>query len=245
MNINFFKWCLKDFVLRKTKKKRIMARVACMGKDVINLLNPDYLLVNIQKGRIDSDEVNSIFNFKSITKHVERNDIKKLIYEQFIKYSFKKNPPEAIFIDSYSELTDQQFRNKLKKYSFYVNYSDINHSSKFKEEFENLGLISLNEVERYYRQWIEKITNIYGREVPIIYLHFPTCLDKRKKFRDRGEKLKTITNNITKTFENFHVFDIPDDLVERAEEDPDYPYHYSDKVYLFLANKIKKSKILV
>ena len=118
-------------------------------------------------------------------------------------------------------------------------------TEEFKLEFESLGLCDLNEIEMYYIEWIKNITGKYGNSIPIIYFHFPTCLDNRKKFRDRGEKLKIITNNITKKFENFHVFDIPDDLVERAEEDPDFPYHYSDKVYLYLANKIKKSKILI
>ena len=54
-----------------------------------------------------------------------------------------------------------------------------------------------------------------------------------------------MTNNISKKFENFHVFDIHDDLVERAEEDPDFPYHYSDKVYIHLANKVKNKAILI
>ena len=36
-----------------------MFRVVCLGKDVIKLLDLDYLLVNIQKGRIDNNESNS------------------------------------------------------------------------------------------------------------------------------------------------------------------------------------------
>jgi len=62
-----------------------MCRVAYFGKDVIKSLDLDYLLVNIQKSRIDNGESNSRLNLQNIIKHIKREDIQKIIYEQKIK----------------------------------------------------------------------------------------------------------------------------------------------------------------
>jgi hypothetical protein len=172
MKVKLFKWLIKDFFVRKRQKDWIMCRVACLGKDVIKLLDLDYLLVNIQKGRIDNDESNSRLNIQKIIPHIKRHDIQKIIYEQKIRYKFLNNAPKVVFIDSYSELTDQCFNNFSNNYKFYANYSDISHSSKFKLEFESLGLCDLNEIEMYYIEWIKNITGKYGNSIPIIYFHF-------------------------------------------------------------------------
>jgi len=79
--------------------------------------------------------------------------------------------------------------------------------------------------------------------VPIIFLHFPTALDSREKFKERGTIIFEALQSIKCRFANLHVFHVPEDIVGWPEESKDetlkdFPYHYSENVYDTLVEQI-------
>ena len=83
----------------------------------------------------------------------------------------------------------QRFFNHEKKWSFYANYSDINHSLEFKSKFKAKGLLDQNSLIDQYHKFFNYFRNNYGN-VPIIFMHFPVKLDNREKFKLRHQKIK-------------------------------------------------------
>lgn len=231
------KFLAKKILKRLLVKDWVMARVACMGKDAYFLTELPYQLVNIQKGRIDGilNYFNTGFHLKAI-KYIIRDDIKELIFEQSLKYSFKRRKPKFILIDSYSELTDQKFRTTKNKV-FYSNYNDINHDSEFSKHYECYGLLDIKTAQLEYIRFIEHYSKKYSN-LPIIYLNFPTSLDTREKFKKRGDELLRISLNLSHIFKNFHALCVPKEIVKHNENDT-YPYHYNSEVYSWLAKEIK------
>ena len=146
----------------------IMGRVACMGSDVLKISQNNTPIINIQKGRIDYlNRINeNRVRSNRVIPFIERDDIKNLIFQQQIGYGIKMKDPLMLYIDSYSELTDQMFTNKQTKRSFYANYSDVSHSPEFKKRFDANGLLELDNLfDQYYlyfssfRKKIQKCPN--------------------------------------------------------------------------------------
>jgi len=102
----------------------IMGRMACMGKDVLNLINKNHIpLINVQKGRVDyltliGEHNARIAQTRKIVAFIERDDIKNLILQQEVLWANSINPPIAFFMDSFSELTDQLFYNRKTRLVF-------------------------------------------------------------------------------------------------------------------------------
>lgn len=230
----------------------IMGRVACMGKDVLKLLSIDASLINIQKGRIDylnnvNENKKCRVRSNKVISFIERDDIKYLIRQQQTGYGTKKKPPLMLYMDSYSELTDQNFVNKEKKWTFCANYSDITHSLEFQRKFESEGLLKEDDLIEQYHQFFSFIRKMYGN-VPIVYLHFPVKLDNREKFKIRYLKIKEAIDKIKDEFQPFYSFEADEKIVDWPEESPpelkDFPYHYNKETYQNLANQIKSSGVI-
>jgi hypothetical protein len=228
-----------------------MGRVACLGQDVFKLLNLNPPLINTQKGRIDflSDVLNNL-NCKPHTndtlKYINRNDIKGLILQQELFCKYKK-PPVALYMDSYSELTDQRFFHKKNKWSFYVNYSDIAHSEEFKGKFDSQGLLGLSEMMDQYYQFFSLFRLNYG-SVPIIFIHFPVKLESREKFILRATEIKNTIDILKNDFQPFYSIEVNDEFVDwpkaNSSEKQSFPYHYNLDTYVYFANQIKNLNIL-
>jgi hypothetical protein len=227
----------------------IMGRVACMGRDVLKLLEINSELINVQKGRIDHlDNIwksnNNKLSLNKVLPFIKRDDIKFLIFQQKISYKFMKNKPLMLFMDSYSELTDQEFFNKKEKWSFFANYTDINHTKKFKSNFDSKGLIDVNILYQKYMSFFKKFRELY-KDVPIVFLHFPVDLDNREKFKNRHSDIKDIINCIKIEFEDFYSFEVNKNIVDWPEDKniDNFPYHYNKETYIDLANQINKSNL--
>jgi hypothetical protein len=259
MNLGFFykiKWTISLIALRfnsllKTQNGDwVMGRVACLGQDVYKMLNVNLPLINHQKARIDyfNDAILSA-NRKTQAIHtipyIPRDDIKGLILQQEAFRIYNKSP-NILFMDSYSELTDQKFLNKKGKWSFYANYSDINHSELFKKNFESHGLLDLNDIFVQYHKFFTTFRMTYG-QVPIIFIHFPVKLETREKFKERFTVIKNSIDVLKNEFEPFYSFEVDEEIVDwptddRFAEDKSFPYHYNEETYENFVSQLRSSK---
>ena len=231
---------------KKESETWYLARVACLGQDVLQVLDLGGACYNIQKGRVDhlnnifKNKKNNIF-LKEIAGAILRIDIIALIFQQ--KYfSFSSSiPPKAFILDSYSELTDQKFISKSKGYEVYLNFSDLDKMKT--DKFECSGLLDLAGLTGHYRELFDQFNKKYpGR--PILFIHFSTKLDDREKFKLREKKIKEAISTLELEFDNLHQYHAPEHLINWKENDDKFPYHYSNEVYKFLANEISSSKVL-
>lgn len=230
----------------------IMGRVACMGIDVFKLLNIDTSVLNIQKGRVDY--LNSFFeNSKNRTQaykvysNIKRNDIKSLIFQQQFGYGTKNKPPLMLYMDSFSELTDKRFFYMGNKWSFCANYSDINHSSKFKRKFVSEGFLHQDNLIEQYNKFFSFFRKTYGN-APIVFLHFPVKLDSRENFKIRYLKIKEAIDKVKDKFKPFYSFEVDEKIVDWPEDSSNelknFPYHYNKETYQNLTDQIRSSGVI-
>jgi hypothetical protein len=92
-------------------------------------------------------------------KLIERSDIRSLVIRQSISQLKKLNPPQLLIIDSYSELTDQEFLlpNKAK---FYCNYSDLFPGRDL--IVKSNGLLDLGSLDDYYETFLLSVMEKWG-----------------------------------------------------------------------------------
>jgi hypothetical protein len=228
----------------------VMGRVACLGQDVYKLLNLNLPIINYQKARIDY--LNDVFsktirNTQAIQAipYIPRDDIKGLVLQQEALRIYNESP-KALYMDSYSELTDQRFLSRKQKWSFYANYSDIAHSEEFKNKFESQGLLGINDILDQYRQFFSLFRLNYG-SVPIIFIHFPIKLETREKFKLRAAEIKNAIDLLKNDFQPFYSFEVNDEIVDwpktNLTEIDFFPYHYNQDTYTYLANQIKSINV--
>jgi len=211
----------------------MLGRTACLGQDIFNLKynNPvqSKSLINMQKVRADVfvDFIKNKNRPKSnlVKPFMAREDIFPMIVEQE-KFNWLKprNTTHTILLDSFSELTDQKFTHINQGWSFCCNYSDINHSPEFESNFVCEGLIPLDELESVYNIFFAELQKNYPVK-KIMFVHFPTTLDTRELFIERGKAILQILLSIEKTNKSIHNLYVNDNEVFPYTED-DFPYHY-------------------
>lgn len=228
------------------QKIKVLGRVACLGSEIINRLELQQGLVNHQKSRVDFLlELSRNQKIKPIAKDIypflERAYISGTIKQQESDFfSYKK--PDYIFMDSFSELTDQMFVDKISGKKFLANHSDIKHDEDFKNKFDNTGLIEINDLDEIYEDFFKKVSNIYPN-TKVIFVHFPTALDKRVKFQERGNKIIKVINQLSKKYHFLYSISLEDEFVFKSEDDSDelkdFPYHYKSETYEKFVGRIK------
>ena len=218
---------------------------------MLKILNLDDKLINVQKGRVDyfnrlCDNPGIRSRINKIVSFICREDIHELIFQQEVRYGIFKKSPIAIYIDSFSELTDQMFTNKEQKWHFYVNYSDINHTKEFEKEYDSRGLLSVDNLLEEYRIFFRQFRQRYS-SVPIVFMHFPVKLDKREKFHLRYKKIKEAIDLLEIEFQPFYSFTVSEEIIDWPEELipglESFPYHYNKETYQDLADQINKSGV--
>jgi hypothetical protein len=229
----------------------VMGRVACMGQDVYDLLNTPLPLMNVQKGRVDylletTDNPQVKTRTSQIAPFMERRDVIGLIAEQESWDWFSNRPPLALYMDSYSELTDQLFVHREYKWQFCCNYSDLNHTPEFESQFETLGLLPVEDLLKFYRSYFGIIRRRW-REIPIVFLHFPTKLDKREKFKSRSRKILESITQISQEFQPFYSLTLDDSVVDWPETKipglENFPYHYNQRTYQVFAEQVRATGV--
>lgn len=228
----------------------ILGRIACLGQDVLRLTNPRMPIWNVQKGRVDCwirAENNKKCRPRTalVAQHISREDIIPLIHQQEIASDLPSTSPSIVFIDSYSELTDQLFVHAKDRWEFCANYGDIKHTAEFMDQFEEHGLLPLEQLDSSYRQFFSRLRARHG-DVPVVFLHFPTKLDQREKFRCRADAIKTSIERVSKEFSSVYSISIDDAVVDWPELQSgggaadDFPYHYNSATYREFWRKIRE-----
>lgn len=227
------------------KPVKILGRVACLGNKIISDLNLEKGLINHQKSRVDfildlSNDDALKPNYQEIIPLLSKKYIEGTIYQQTFDL-FSRSKPHLIVMDSFSELTDQLFENKLNQTKFLANYSDIKHDEQFNSLYSVKGLLAIEELYETYRNFLKKAQRTYPN-THILFIHFPTTLDKRAKFQERGKVILSSIEKLSLEFTNLHSISIEDKFVypsnENSDELKDFPYHYDDQTYQIFINKV-------
>lgn len=230
----------------------ILGRHACLGLDVLNLLGKTPDVLNVQKGRIDylldiSENSERLARSLRVAPFMDRKDIVPLITQEEFFLTRPTHPPSLVYMDSYSELTDQLFVHKKEQWRFCCNYTDLTHDDKFSQQFEAVGLLPLEQLEDNYHRFFKYIRKTYG-DVPILFLHFPIKLDHREKFKSRHERILEIITKLSYEYAPFYSIDIDESVVDwPAEKVPgleNFPYHYNLTTYEAFADKVRKTGLL-
>jgi hypothetical protein len=226
---------------------KILSRCSCFGLELLDRLNLTSSVFNIQKGRVDflMGKYSKIPFTRNvlIANFLKRKDIIHFILRQndFELTAFSK--PDCIFMDSYSELSDFLFKSTKEGWCFAANYFDVDHGSNLKPFFENKGLLEIDEIKFLYKSYFAKLSENFPN-VPIIFLHMPSILERRKEFIQRNADILKVINSIKDQYVNLHSislnhqFDVLDEKKNRQD-----PYHFDDAVYERIADLIKLKKI--
>jgi hypothetical protein len=236
---------------RFNSKNWILGRHACLGLDVLNLMGHIPPVFNIQKGRVDYlldvlDNPDKRARSLQVEPFMDRKDIVPLITQEEYFLLRPANAPTLVYMDSYSELTDQLFVHKKNQWRFCCNYTDLTHSNKFSQRFEAVGLLPLEELEENYHRFFRYIRNTYDG-VPILFLHFPIKLDSREKFKLRHERILALITKLAEEYAPFYSIAIDESIVGwPAEKIPgleNFPYHYNQATYDAFADEVRKTGV--
>lgn len=224
--------------LREAKKiyhqdRYVLSRTACLGQDIFKLkYNQAGItknLINLQKVR--GDMFADLLTGKNrprpeiVEPFMARKDVFPMIVEQErFEWINVKHSANFILLDSFSELTDQKFVHKKEGWAFCCNYTDIEHTAEFESMFECRGLIDIDDLEHIYASFFATLYTHYPRK-KLIFIHFPTILDPREKFGERGKRILDILLEIEKKNKNLKNIFVKDSLVQPHPGD-DFPYHY-------------------
>ena len=232
----------------------VLGRHACLGRDVLDLLNIKWPIFNIQKGRVDY-LVSAIRLKDKRTRTIKMapfllsDDVIPFLRQQEYSNSLPKYPPKFVYMDSFSELVDQLYLHKQDGWGGCCCYSDINHTDIFKSSFEERGLLDIDLLESSYRNFFNMIAEKYG-EVPIVFLHFPTALEIRPKYLQRANAINAAIQKLSTEFRGLYSISVDECIVSRPIEADfelkDFPYHYNNNVYIYFANEVQSifNKIL-
>ena len=83
--------------------------------------------------------------------------------------------------------------------------------------------MSIEEIGNKYFSQFKFFRTLYG-DIPVVFIHFPTKLDTRQKFKMRGEAIARLKYS----FQPFYVIQADDEIVPGLE---DFSYHYNKSTY--------------
>lgn len=227
----------------------ILGRHACLGGDVLKLLNNELPVLNFQKGRVDQfaqalADVNKKISAKNSEEFIERSDIKLLVRQQRFYESLPSHAPRFVYMDSYSELVDQLFYDDVKKLGFCCCFSDLKKDSNVGEKYQIMGLLPLEDISAKYQLFFKSLLSKYG-DIPIIFINFSTALDARKKYKERDVAIKQAITGLKSEFKNLQIIEVDESLIAPAavgiEADISFPYHFSERTKKIYAEKIRST----
>lgn len=228
--------------------KWVFSRTACLGNDAFALMEEDSLLfrMNLQKGRSDlllrnPIEIKSRNNI-TILKYILRDDIVSHILGQSDQRYKKMPKPKFILFDSYSDLTDVEFLDQFSGNSFFCHKSDL---IPLKDtELSNLGLLNLDDVENLYKRLFDSFRSLWGENIKILFIHFPTKLEIRDLYLRRAKLIEMAIDNLAILDKMLIPIKIPEILVQPETlpngENSTFPYHYSEDSKKYVATEIRR-----
>ena len=226
------------WVLGKLNQQTYPSRMACLGKDVFSSLQ----LINYQKLRIDLFlniyKTGRAPRYKTIAPFIKRPDVLPLIAQQTSIEAFTREIQcvKHLLMDSYSELVDQQFIHRKEGWSFCANYSDLKHSLEFDETFISNGLLSTKLIKEKYVEFFNVIWKL-NSSIVIIFIHFPTLLDDRALFQERGEAIFSAISEINDV--RLVNLKLSDEKVAPNLQAP-FPYHFSQQTIAEIQSIVRR-----
>ena len=227
-------------------KDWFLGRHACLGVEILKHYDQLPKEVNFQKGRSDllhdywkrpMDLPRSI----ALSDLMQRDDVLPLIRQLEFFYCLPKRAPKFIFMDSFSELTDQLFVNKKDGWKFCCGYSDISNSENFSALYECLGHLPLERLKSAYIALFDLFEDRWG-VLPIYFLHFPITLETREIFNMRYNHIVKVIEEISSVRPNIHSIRIDESNVAWPVDAPkhlkSFPYHYDQSTYLRFREQI-------
>jgi hypothetical protein len=241
-NIFYILRAIKYYIKRNFlfyNKSLIIQRGACLTNDSLKILYPNANVLNFQKSRVDL--LNAQYEYRCNPNLFDVSLVSPALYnlyiDQFSGFWAKLHNKEILIIDSYSELTDQLFINsKDYRIRFCANFSDV--KSDFSDYYFCSGLLDNSEIFLNYDLFFSRIREV-NPDLKIIYVFFPMGYEKRVKYIDRNFFIEDAINKLVSKY-NINMIKVPEELLEVERED-DFPYHYNESVYKYIANKLNNT----
>lgn len=224
----------------------VLSRTACLGNDVFSQVASFRKTnrINLQKLRIDQfgkvldGNLPKKLAFGTL-RFLARKDVFPLLLQQTRTSWLKSKAPIFLMMDSFSDLTDQEF-SRSDGASFFAAYSDVEIDSSARMGFECKGLLDLADYEVRLKGVIGKIRTHYSTSIPVVYIHFPHQLETRTQFINRAKTLIEATRKLERELSNFFVVEADYSLVRREPGASDnFPYHYHPEVTEDLARQVE------
>jgi len=230
--------------------KWVFSRTACLGNDSWALIEEYSLLfrMNLQKGRSDlligRPELLKKRYLLTIQKFISRDDITPHIWAQSNRRFQKMPRPLFILIDSYSDLTDVEFFHQTTNSSFFCHKSDLFKLNQEENNLLILGLLKLDGVEILYKNLFDSFRNLWGEDIKIFFIHYPTKLEVRDLYLTRARIIEEAVDNLANLDKDLYPIKIPESLVHPEifpnGEVSTFPYHYSLQSKTFIAAELTK-----
>jgi hypothetical protein len=235
--------------LRIKSENWVFSRTACLGNDSYSHLvqkeGRNTLRLNLQKNRIDS--LNGSLKVRRIglagIRILDRKDLLDILWIQNLKFWRRLPAPNYILIDSYSELTDQQF--VFGERRFFANYKDVRREYLQKRLILTLGLLNSNQIHLQYKLFLEEINRIWWKsQFNIYFIHFPSKFESRELFINRAIDIRIAIDELALIFPNLISIVIPEELVTQQVNArgvlDTFPYHFDAGVARYVAQEISK-----
>jgi hypothetical protein len=247
--LKYFKQRLRSALVWQAAKRKpwIFSRTACLGNDALLLSHESEskVLINLQKGRADLLRESFVSNkrgsLRQAHKYISRSDILNLVWQQSHRPISALPAPEFILFDSFSDLTDRCFTLPNGEV-IYCHKTDLLQIQKSKGLVDN-GLLEIANIREIYNELFQIFRSTWG-EVKIIFIHFPTKLEKRQKYLLRSDLILNAVNELVSTTTFLYSIDVPNHLVEPEIDSMGqpsvFPYHYSQATKLFVSEEISK-----
>lgn len=147
-------------------------------------------------------------------------------------------------MDSYSELTDQLFRDPTGSTSFCANFNDVKRTQTL---LGNHGLLSIDLLPDLYTQFFSMLHERWPH-TPIVFIHFPSHREVRPKFLERAGAIRNAVERIAVEDEQLISLKIEDAPTFKyasqssSTNDP-FPYHYDSATYASLGQVMRETLI--
>lgn len=233
-------------------KETILARHACLGTDVLRLLQPAFRAINVQKGRVDYlvdcwRDPQRRARTLPVIAHMQREEIIGCVMQEEMLYDWiQPQRPVVLFMDSMAEHADQRFVHRSNGWSFLCSYTDLAHTEQFRRVFAGAGLLPVDDLSKHFGTFFEEFRSRFGR-IPIFYLHFPVKLEERQKFRERHRAIRQAIDGLSTEFQPLYSLAVDEAIVDRDEDRTaslwDFPYHYNKKTYEVFADLVRATGV--
>lgn len=134
----------------------------------------------------------------------------------------KAENPSSIIMDNYSELVDKRFEN-WQGWGFCGTYGDIDKEY-LERDLAQYGLLAPESIFPLYDRFFQWTRDRYP-SIPFVFIHFPTVLDPRERYKQQGEAIKVALETLAPTYNIQNIHPSSDSI---QQIDGDY-YHFGPK----------------